>query len=198
MNNTATISGLPHGVKGAASLPAGIVNAPPQEAMLGWRREPLTSRPDDQLWLLGVHGGAGVSTLRRCLDQAGLPAADAHRAWPVPGGRPVLVVARTHGRGLAAAQAAALQYLSGHAPPGTVLAGCVLVPDGPGKLPRGITLAARSLVSSVYPETLAAPWAEEYRLLDPHAGGDWPPPPAELADLAARLSALLTAQDTPA
>ncbi len=198
MNDTATISGLPHGAKGAASLPAGIITPPPREAMLGWRREPVACRPEDQLWLLGVHGGAGVSTLRRCLDEAGLPAADAGRAWPEPDGRPVLAVARTHGRGLAAAQAVALQYLSGHAPPDTMLIGCVLVPDGPGKLPRQITMAARSLVSSVYADTLAMPWAEELRLLDPHAGGDWPPAPAELTDLADRISALLTAKDLSA
>lgn len=188
---TTVTSGLPHGLNGMASAPPGIVTSPPREAMLGWRREPLPARPEDQLWLLGVHGGAGVSTLRRCLEQAGIRTADAGRAWPVPDGRPVLVVARTHGRGLKAAQAAALQYLSGHTPPDMVLLGCVLVPDGPGKLPRALLGAARSLVSSVYAETLAAPWAEEYRPLDPHEAGDWPPPPAELSGLAARISQLL-------
>jgi len=188
---TSILSGLPHGARGAASLPPGVATPPPREALLGWRREPLAGRAEDQLWLLGVHGGAGVSTLRRCLEQAGIPAADAGRAWPVPDGRPVIAVARTHGRGLAGAQAAALQYLSGYAPPGTVLVGCVLVPDGPGKLPRQITAAARSLVSSVYAETLAAPWAEEYRVLDPGEDGDWPPLPAELAELANRISALI-------
>jgi hypothetical protein len=195
---TTTTSGLPHGVHGAAALPAGIINPPPREAMLGWRREPAPCRPQDQLWLLGVHGGAGVSTLRRCLEQSGILAADAGRAWPIPDGRPVLAVARTHGRGLAAAQTTALQYLSGHAPPDTVLLGCVLVPDGPGKLPRAILGAARSLVSAVYAETLAAPWAEEYRLLDPDRSSDWPPPPAELTELAARIGELLNPGKDPA
>jgi hypothetical protein len=184
-------SGLPHGAQGMASAPPGLVTPPPHEAMLGWRREPAPSRPEDRLWLLGAHGGAGVSTLRRCLEQAGIPAADAGRAWPVPDERPVLVVTRTHGRGLAAAQAAARQYLAGYAPPGTVLLGCVLVPDGPGRLPRHITAAARSLVSAVYAETLAAPWAEEYRLLDPADDSDWPPPPTDATDLATRIGELL-------
>jgi hypothetical protein len=189
---TSTIaSGLPHGVQGMASAPVGLVTAPPRDVMLGWRREPAPCRPEDRLWLLGVHGGAGVSTLRRGLEQAGIPAADAGRAWPVPDGRPVLVVARTHGRGLSCAQTVAQQYLSGHAPPGTTLLGCVLVPDGPGKLPRTILAAARSQVSSVYAETLAAPWAEEYRLLDPGREPDWPPLPAELTELAGRIEQLL-------
>lgn len=190
MNDTAT-SGLPHGVPGLASAPPGVVTPPPRQAMLGWRREQSPSGPLDQLWLLGVHGGAGVSTLRRCLDQAGIPAGDAGRAWPVPDGRPVLVVARAHGRGIAAAQAVARQYLSGQAPPDTVLLGCVLVPDGPGKLPRPNTSAARSLVSSVFAVTLAAPWVEEYRLLDPDQADEWPPLPGELEELAGRIGQLL-------
>jgi len=191
---TSVISGLPHGVQGMASAPPGIVTPPPRAAMLGWRREPAPSRAGDHVWLLGAHGGAGVSTLRRSLEQAGILAADAGRAWPMVDGRPVIVVARTHGRGLAAAQAAALQYLSGHTPPDTVLLGCVLVPDGPGKLPRATSGAARSLVSSVYAETLAVPWAEEYRLLDPEQDEDWPPLPAELIELAGRIGQLLNPQ----
>lgn len=190
MNDTAT-SGLPHGVPGMTSAPPGVVNPPPREKMLGWRVEASPSRPQDQLWLLGVHGGAGVSTLRRCLEQAGILAADAGRAWPEPDGRPVLAVARAHGRGIAAAQAAAWQYLSGQAPPNTVLLGCVLVPDGPGRLPRPNTSAARSLVSSIYAVTLAAPWVEEYRPLDPDGATEWPPLPAEVEELAGRIGQLL-------
>ena len=184
-------SGLPHGVQGMGKAPAGIVTPPPRDAMLGWRREPAPSRPEDRLWLLGVHGGAGVSTMRRLLAEAGILAADAGRAWPVPDGRPVLAVARTHGRGIACAQAAALQYLSGTVPSGTVLLGCVLVPDGPGRLPRGILAASRSMVSAVYAETLAVPWIEEYRLLDPHLRDDLPPLPAEAAALVRRVGELL-------
>ncbi|MFL6163595.1 MAG: DUF6668 family protein [Jatrophihabitantaceae bacterium] len=195
---TTFTSGVPRGLRGIASAPAGVVTPPPREAMLGWRREQVPSRPQDQLWLLGVHGGAGVSTLRRCLDQAGLPAADAGRAWPIPDGRPVLVVARTHGRGIKTAQAAAQQYLSGHTPPDTVLLGCVLVPDGPGKLPRAMLAEIRGQVSGIYAETLAAPWAEEYRLLDPDRSSDWPPPPAELSQLAARIDELLNPTKDPA
>jgi len=75
-----------------------------------------------------------------------------------------------------------------------VLLGCVLVPDGPGKLPRATSGAARSLVSSVYAETLAVPWAEEYRLLDPEQDEDWPPLPAELIELAGRIGQLLNPQ----
>jgi hypothetical protein len=196
---TSILSGLPHGVQGMASAPAGMVTPPPEEAMLGWRKEPLACRPADQLWLLGVHGGAGVSTLQRCLDPVGVLTADARRAWPVPDGRPVLVVARTHGRGLACAHMAARQYLAGYAPPDTALLGCVLVPDGPGRLPRQITTAAKSQVSSVYPVTLAEPWVEQYRFTDPHGDSDWPPLPAEFSELANRISSLLNpAKDTSA
>jgi hypothetical protein len=191
-------SGLPLNDHGMASAPGGVITAPPREAMLGWRRDPAPVRVGEQVWLMGVHGGAGVSTLRRCLEQAGILAADAARAWPVPDDLPVLAVARTHGRGVKAAQAAALQYLSGHAPPGVRLLGCILVPDGPGRLPRPMVSEARSQVSSIFAATLAAAWVEEYRLYDAERAPQWPPLRTEMEQLADRINELLlTGKDTP-
>ncbi len=192
MQDTIVASGLPHGAQGMASAPGGVITAPSREMMLGWRRDAPPARVGDQVWLLGVHGGAGVSALRRCLGQARILAGDAGRAWPVPDSLPVIVVARTHGRGIKSAQAAALQYLSGHTPEGTRLLGCVLVPDGPGRLPRPMLAEARSQISGVFGETLAAPWVEEYRLYDPEHGKEWPPLPAEMEQLAERITHLLT------
>jgi hypothetical protein len=184
-------SGLPDGVRGMASAPGGVITAPSREMLLGWRRDAPPARVGDQMWLLGVHGGAGVTTLRRSLGQAGILAGDAGRAWPAPDPLPVLVVARTHGRGIRTAQAAALQYLSKHTPEGTRLLGCLLVPDGPGRLPRQMVTAARSQISGVFAETLAAPWVEEYRLYDAEWGQEWPPLPAEMEQLAERITQLL-------
>lgn len=185
-------SGLPLVAEGMSKLPPGIISAPAHEAMLGWRRDPAPSRPEDRLWLLGVHGGAGVSTLRRCLDQAGLPAADAGRAWPVPDGRPVIAVARTHGRGVKAAQAVALQYLSGHTPPGVELLGCVLLPDAPGRLPRAMISQVKSQVTGIFGSNLSAPWVEAYRLHDPLVEEPWPPLTEEMSRLATRLAELIS------
>jgi hypothetical protein len=187
-----TSSGLPLIAEGMSKMPPGITTAPTREAVLGWRREPTPSRREDQLWLLGVHGGAGVSTLRRCLDQAGLHAADSGRAWPVPDGRPVIAVARTHGRGIKAAQAVALQYLSGHTPPGVELLGCVLLPDAPGRLPRAAISQVRSQVTGIFGWTLSAPWVEAYRLHDPSVEEPWPPLTEEMSRLATRLTELIS------
>jgi hypothetical protein len=193
--DTTLSSGLAAVTTGLADAGGMVVQAPAAQDMLGWRRDGTAGRDGDQLWLLGAHGGAGVSTLRRCLQQAKIQAGDAGRAWPQPSGLPVLIVARSHGRGVAAANAAARQHLSGHAPPGTRLAGCILIPDGPGRLPRGMLAEIDRQVTGVYPVTLGAPWAEEYRMFDPDRTQHWPPLPAEMDQLARGVAELLHATE---
>ncbi len=66
----------------------------------------------DTLWWVGVHGGAGETTMSLLLP--GTRAAN-HR-WPIPPPpvpTPVILVARTHGSGLRAAQRAAIEWASG-------------------------------------------------------------------------------------
>lgn len=113
------------------------------------------------LWVLGVHGGAGESTV------AGLvPSWEAAgHAWPRRVERsaaPVLLVARTHMRGLMAARAAATQWAAGVVPQADVL-GLVLIADAPGRLPRALRDLAQ-VVSGGVPRAWTVPWIESWRL----------------------------------
>ncbi|MBO0878809.1 MAG: hypothetical protein J2P17_00130 [Mycobacterium sp.] len=88
------------------------------------------------LWLLGAHGGAGVTTLARLLA----PAADCHRRWPGPatGQSPyVVLVARETTTGLASADALLRQHHAGLAGDCAVI-GLVTVAARPGRVPASI------------------------------------------------------------
>lgn len=101
---------------------AGAIEPPPQCDMLDWRTEP---GPPSLIWAVGCHGGAGVSTLAAQLEHVG----DSGQRWPArPNEAPFAVlVARESARGLAAAEAAARQYHTGHAPGHVQLLGLVLI-----------------------------------------------------------------------
>lgn len=143
-------------------------------------------------WLLGGHGGAGVSALRR----AGVEALDAQGAWPqyldeagelALYAQPfVVVVVRSSTAGLEAARDAARQHAAGAVPYGTVLGGLVVVADAPGPRPRRIQNLLE-LVSGAYPRVREVPWLDEWRL----ASRSEPLPiPPGLQDLAHELQAL--------
>ena len=91
------------------------------------------------VWWLGAHGGAGESTLEELFS--GSRAAD--HSWPLTAAeRPparVVLVARTHARGLRAAQSAIREWAAGDAQ--VLLLGLVLIADAPGRLPRGAAAA---------------------------------------------------------
>ncbi|MCW4353406.1 hypothetical protein ONR57_08865 [Hoyosella sp. YIM 151337] len=117
-------------------------------------------------WLLGAHGGAGVSTLTQVM----LPAGDCMRKWPSghPSESPlVVIVARTHGTGLSAAHRQIARYFpQGAVPDGLVFAGLITIADGPGKLPS----AMRHHLSLVADAARKAggehwhlPWVEQWR-----------------------------------
>lgn len=152
-------------------LPAGIVDEISSEA--GW-------------WWLGVHGGAGVSTLRT-LVPGGL---DAQRRWPAGGwGGPkvVVLVCRTHASGLARARDAARQFAAGDVPRSLRLMGVVAVADSPGRLSRPQRQALR-LLSGVTPRVWQLPWVEILRAVPSPAGLV---EPAAYAHLHAQLAGLL-------
>lgn len=119
------------------------------------------------VWFLGVHGGAGESTLAGLLPD-GKPAG---HAWPEPDTSPehapakVVLVARTHASGLRSAQLAATEWASGSAL-GVELIGLVLVADAPGKLPRPLKDMAKVIKGGV-PRTWSIPWIESWRLNEP-------------------------------
>ncbi|WP_232839697.1 MULTISPECIES: DUF6668 family protein [Nocardia] len=113
------------------------------------------------LWLLGAHGGAGVTTLARLLA----PAADCARRWPAPaaGESPyVLVVARETAIGLAAADALLRQHHAGLAGDSEVV-GLVTVAARPGRMPAGIR-RDRDLYSGLVEHLWRVEWHETWML----------------------------------
>ncbi|MEP6462955.1 MAG: DUF6668 family protein, partial [Frankiaceae bacterium] len=118
-----------------------------------------SSRTDEGApwWFLGVHGGAGVTSLIR----AGAGGGDAGRVWPLEG--KVVVVARRTAFGLEWARDAARQHASGGAPGDVELAGLVVVADAPGRVPRRVARFL-DLVAAAYPQVWEIPWVEEWRL----------------------------------
>jgi hypothetical protein len=114
----------------------------------------------DTLWWVGVHGGSGETTMSQLLP--GSRAAD-HR-WPIPPPpvpTPVVLVARTNGSGLRAAQRAAIEWASGVVQGVSVL-GLVLIADAPGRLPRVLDDFA-DIVGGGVPRVWDIPWIEEWR-----------------------------------
>ncbi|TDD62313.1 hypothetical protein E1263_03925 [Kribbella antibiotica] len=114
----------------------------------------------DTLWWVGVHGGSGESTMAQLLP--GTRAAN-HR-WPIPPPpvpTPVILVARTNGAGLRAAQRAATEWASGVVQ-GVAVLGLVLIADAKGRLPRVLDDFA-DIVGGGVPRVWELPWIEEWR-----------------------------------
>jgi hypothetical protein len=157
------------------AIPAGRLAACPSSAREprppagqhgGWLDAPVAPRdfrdPDRLIpvSVVGAHGGAGTTTVARLLR-----ATDLGTCWPTPAdGHPprVLLVARTHAAGLmAASKAFAGYYAAGH-PEGPYLAGFVLVPDAPGRLPKPLRRRITILASATM--VLVLPWVAAWRL----------------------------------
>ena len=114
----------------------------------------------DTLWWVGAHGGAGETTMAQLLP--GTRAAN-HR-WPIPPPpvpTPVILVARTNGNGLRAAQRAATEWASGVVQ-GVAVLGLVLIADASGRLPRVLDDFA-DIVGGGVPRVWELPWIEEWR-----------------------------------
>lgn len=116
------------------------------------------------LWWLGVHGGAGETTLAQLV--AGTRPAG--HAWPVRDTglqANVMLVARSNAAGLTAAQRAATEWACGTLPFIRLL-GLVIIADAPGKLPKPLRELSH-LVSGGVPHSWHLPWMEAWRLGDP-------------------------------
>jgi hypothetical protein len=119
--------------------------------------EPPTSGARHFSWV-GTHGGAGVSTL-----VAVYGGHDCGRRWPGPADPPsVLLVARTHAAGLAAAARAVEDFRHRRTPAGLDLDSVVLVADAPGRLPRPLAQRVKLLQSAV--DVHRVPWVPAWRL----------------------------------
>lgn len=116
------------------------------------------------LWWLGVHGGAGESTLAMTVKGSHA----ANHAWPIAhdgSTSNVVLVARSNANGLAAAQRAATEWASGSLPTIRLL-GLVIVADSHGKLPKPLRDLAQ-VVSGGVPQVWQIPWVEAWRLGEP-------------------------------
>ena len=131
----------------------------------GHRRLPQTRvEHDPAVWVLGAHGGAGEDTLTALINGARTCA----HAWPVDGlGRKarVLLVARTNAAGLAAAQAALIEWSAGCVPD-VDLVGVALIADAPGKVPRVLRAQGKHATGAA-PRVFELPWVEPWRLGEP-------------------------------
>ncbi len=122
-------------------------------------------------WLLGAHGGAGVSTLAWLLPHA----ADCCRCWPVPipSETPFMVlVARETVSGLAAADALLRQHHAGLAGDSRIV-GMVTIAARPGRTPTVIRRDLR-LYSALVERWWRIGWHEsliQQPLLTPSRGG---------------------------
>jgi hypothetical protein len=123
---------------------------------------PATASARSQLpggiWLMGCHGGAGVSTLA-ALDighDAG------YRQWPKPTKAPagLLLVARISALGLKEATAAAETCVSPRLPQDLVLLGLVAVAAAPGR-PSKIARERLDLVAGWVRNVYRMPWVPE-------------------------------------
>jgi hypothetical protein len=137
------------------------------------------------VWWVGVHGGAGESTLERLFS--GSHATD-HR-WPIAsdaaGVPAVVLVARTDARGLRAVQRAVRARVEHRLP--VELLGLVLMADAPGRLPRVLRELA-GVVGGTVPRVWSLPWVEAWR------AGEIPSPansPKQAGVLAVELRAVL-------
>lgn len=160
---------------------AGSDGGPPGRDPAG---EPVGEPTGAGWWWLGVHGGAGVTTLR-VLVPGGL---DAGRGWPDPaagGPAAVVLVCRTHVVGLGGARDAVRQWAAGATAEGVLLAGLVAVADGPGR-PARPQLELLRLLRGVVPRLWRVPWVEALRAV-PAAELGLHPALAALADELAGL-----------
>lgn len=126
------------------------------------RRHVALPYPSDMpTWWVGVHGGAGESTLAALSTEWSKPA---DHAWPtgLADPCPVVLVARTSHAGLLAAQAAVTSWASGWAE--VDLVGLVLSADAPGRLPRPLRDLADKVAGGVLTRPVwHLPWIEEWR-----------------------------------
>lgn len=144
------------------------------------------------IWLLGAHGGAGVSTLAA----QWAPAGDALGGWPaMDTPNFVVIVARMHMTGLEAAHRLCVQHRSGQAG-GCSLLGVVTVAAGPGK-PASTLANRRELVADAAGAHWHIDWRPELLTLPPSRLAQWMPSDPEIDKTTFRKSAGVTEMVPP-
>lgn len=132
-----------------------------------WPKVQISRDSVTPITVMGLHGGAGTSTMATLL---GAGALDHGRTWPVPpegASLGVVAVCRSHWRGLEAADVFTMQWAAGLLTESTLL-GLVIVDDGP-TLSDGQRKAMRRLLKRT-PRGIHLPWVEAWRHVSPDAG----------------------------
>ncbi|MFE3193123.1 hypothetical protein ACFXHA_29245 [Nocardia sp. NPDC059240] len=156
--------------------------SPAPEPVPMWHRA-VPNRParPPLVWLVGVHGGAGVSSLAASLSWAG----DAGQRWPARIGLVgdmdsplVVLVGRNHLRGVNALQRALLAHQAQATPVGSAVVGVLTVADSARPLP--IPVAQRreemeGLALGLGARTWRLGWLEQWRALEPYELAAWDP-----------------------
>ena len=121
-------------------------------------------------WLVGAHGGAGVSALSSMIA----PAGDAGRVWPAADASPLcVVVSRSDVAGLEHAHDAILQAMAGDAGDCEVV-GLVVVDATPGRWPKPVSAQVDVLKELV--EVWHVPYLPQLRLVGGHDRlAEWTP-----------------------
>lgn len=181
-------TGPPPPVTGAATPQAGVPN--PTGASLPVHQATDTAA----VWLVGAHGGAGEECLAR-LDEGWKPARHAWRCGPSPQEPAVCVlVARTHTKGLDAAQRALTQWASGSLGDSVQLLGLALVADAPGRLPRPLRELCGHVAGGA-PRLWRVGWVNQWRLGEPLEDGHLP---KDLTKIMTDITALTDERQTHA
>jgi len=156
-----------------ASVPPAWISAPTEaERAPVWedRIPRRAGEPVPAMWLLGAHGGAGVSTL----EAVWAPAGDSRRGWPAAERAPfVVIVARMHQTGLDAAHRLVMQHKAGAAGDCSLL-GLVTVAAAPGKPDVSLT-RRRELVASAAGADWHIGWVSELLSTEPGSLATWTP-----------------------
>ena len=128
------------------------------------RMEPSQVRWPAGLWLVGLHGGAGATTLA----STGIGLDGGGRHWPRNDGQPtgVLFVCRASSTGLTAASHAGTAVQRREVPPGVTVVGLVIVAAQPGRLPK-IVRERAELVGGWFPKVWRMPWVPEVIAMTP-------------------------------
>ena len=154
------MTAAPRIATGPIPLPAGLAGIAPltdNEPWLPIRDTPHPDGASSMVWLVGAHGGAGVSTLAQMWQHAG----DGGARWPglTTESPYTVLVARDTAAGLDAAHLALRQYHTEHDIPARLL-GLILVAGGPGNRTSEVR-RLRQTVTSLAGISWSIPWLDQ-------------------------------------
>lgn len=140
-----------------ASLPQKGIPEPDAADRLPRRR--FSGSPS--VWIIGVHGGAGESTVANLIEGS----RSTQHSWPVSENSRIaplaLLVCRSNVNGLEAARRALIEWAAPNSP-GVELLGLAVLADAPGKMPKEIR-DLETIIGGGSPRLWHLPWIEAWR-----------------------------------